>query len=81
MFYAGEPVPSIGSIAKDAEVGRTDEVTWHVRENYAASASKGVFMATVALDGRVRANLMGNLGTVVGGTGDISIGTTVVPTG
>lgn len=35
-------------------------------------------MATVLLNGKASANLIGNLGTVIGGSGDASVGTIVL---
>lgn len=43
-----------------------------------AAASKGVWIAVVVLDGCARANFIGNFGSVWGGSGDASVGTTLV---
>lgn len=79
IFYLGETVWSTGDLAVLARVLRTEMVKVPVKEHLRTTASKGVNIA--AMDGDLApANTMGNLGTVTGGIGDTSMGTTVLPT-
>lgn len=75
MFYFGETVWSIGCLVVETNVDWEGMVSCHVKVRNVAAASKGVYIATVGLDGCRVANFIGNLGSLWGGSGDASVGT------
>lgn len=78
ILYLGEVVCSSGGDIVDTVCDCPGVVIEPVWCPYVARASKGVGSAAVDLSGVRVARFPGNLGTVMGGTGDASIGATVV---